>query len=525
VVEALAEFRFDPEIDMLFLLHTHDDNSPPQNFTVAESWDSIPRLVIPVGRQYTPELLPILKQLQPDTPVVIQSLDDRRLTGEDRALMRRLGLTGGILISLLVYGGWVGAIFLAKRNGRAFSPQTVSFYQAAASGIALWIHHPARAQREQTTLRNVIQAERDQLEAILEATNDAVIMFNRDQQVVLANVQFEAFFGVSRYVLLTRKATELGEVFKGTPYYPGELLHLLVSLQSTASAAAQGEFELQLPTRRTLRWFSMPVISADGLQIGRLCVFRDATSEREADRVKADFVSLISHQLRTPLTSIQGFTELILDGEAGEITPIVREYLQIVQASSYRLTSIVNDILDVTQFEARRLAIRMGRVDLYDLIPDTVMAFHPQAELKQQTIEARLPRELPSAWADSSRLTQILNNLITNALTHTPHGGKIVVDARYAETFGALPPSAPDQVVTPALLIGVHDNGMGIDPADQPLLFTRFYRTPQTIRLQLSGLGLGLFLVRSLVELHNGTVWVHSQLNAGASFYFTLPPA
>jgi signal transduction histidine kinase len=241
--------------------------------------------------------------------------------------------------------------------------------------------------------------------------------------------------------------------------------------------------------------------------------------------MKTQFVSLISHELRTPLTSIKGFTELMLEGDAGELQPPVREYLDIILFSADRLLHLVNDILDITKLEAGRLELRPARLNVTKVIEAGIAPLGPIALSKRQLLSLELPSSLPDAWADAERVTQILTNLVSNALKYTPEGGTIRVDARTLMAVDTLPPNAPSDIRLPALLIGIHDTGTGIEPSEQAGLFTRFYRTMQAVESQSGGTGLGLFIVRSLVTLQRGTVWVYSEPGKGADFYFTLPLA
>jgi signal transduction histidine kinase len=370
-----------------------------------------------------------------------------------------------------------------------------------------------------------VQRDRDRLDAILDATNDAVIMLDTEQCIVTANLQFETFFGIARYSIIGQQVGELAMLIGKNPSLPSELGGIFLRLASEPSQTLGGECELEIPERRTLVWYSAPVHSEVGVLLGRLFVFRDTTRERDADRMKTQFVSLISHELRTPLTSIKGFTEMMLEGDAGELQPSVREYLDIILFSSNRLLHLVNDILDVTKLEAGRLEMRPARLNVRSVIEAIVTPLVPLAAGKLQTLAVNLPPDLPDVWADPERLSQVLTNLVTNGLKYTPAGGKVRVEARPLIAWDTLPPNTPKDVRIPALLISVQDTGIGIDPSEQDGLFTRFYRTQQAIKSQMGGTGLGLFIVRSLVTLQGGVVWVYSEPGNGSIFYFTLPLA
>jgi len=370
-----------------------------------------------------------------------------------------------------------------------------------------------------------VQRERERLDAILEASNDAVIMLDTEHCIVTANLQFESFFDIQRYSIIGQRVEELAIRLGQSPALPSELSGIFLRLASDPSQSLGGECELATTQRRTLVWYSAPVYGEVGVLLGRLFVFRDTTRERDADRMKTQFVSMISHELRTPLTSIKGFTELMLEGDAGELEPPVREYLDIILFSANRLLHLLNDILDSTKLEAGRLELRSARLSVTKVIEAAIAPLGPIALSKQQLLSLELPLNLPDAWADAERVTQVLTNLINNAIKYTPEGGTIRVDALALMGVDQLPPNAPSDIQLPALLIGIHDTGNGIDPSEQAGLFTRFYRTVEAIESQSGGTGLGLFIVRSLVALQRGVVWVYSEPGKGSDFYFTLPLA
>ena len=255
----------------------------------------------------------------------------------------------------------------------------------------------------------------------------------------------------------------------------------------------------------------------DGAISGRIWVFRDATKERENDRLKTEFVGRVSHELRTPLTSIKGFIELILDGDVGEVSPEVREFLTIAYDSSELLISIVNDILDITRIDAQSVHLDAQPVDLGMILHATSKSLQPMIDARRQHLAVDLPTDLPLVYADQERLKQIMINLINNANKFTPDGGSIAVRAWLA-------PTTPDMSgYAPMLVVSVTDTGIGIPTAHQAQIFERFYRVDAIDTQKVKGNGLGLSIVRSLVELHGGTIWVESTEGSGATFCFTLP--
>ena len=227
---------------------------------------------------------------------------------------------------------------------------------------------------------------------------------------------------------------------------------------------------------------------------------------RELDRMKDQFVSSVSHELRTPLTSMVGYLELVLGGETGEVTGQQRHFLEIVNRNCARLNRLVDDILFMARVDAGRLSLDMEWVDLSRLAADSVET--ARAAAKSKGLDLRLSDEvdLPQLWADPMRLTQVLDNLVSNALKFTPAGGTVSVTiARQAETAH----------------IEISDTGVGIPEQELGELFNRFFRASTTA--SAPGTGLGLSIAESIVEAHGGTISVESEEGVGTTFSVDLP--
>jgi two-component system NtrC family sensor kinase len=239
-------------------------------------------------------------------------------------------------------------------------------------------------------------------------------------------------------------------------------------------------------------------------EVGLALIMQDITYLKELDRIKSDFVSTVSHDLRSPLTAILGYVELL--GRVGDLSAQQQEFIVRIQASVENITSLINDLLDLGRIEAGFDA-RKEIVPLSALLRYTVESMYAQAEDVGLSLEMEIPDGLPPVIGNPVRLRQMLENLIANSLAYTPNGGKIWINAR----------SEGDQV-----LLEVSDNGPGIPPADQPYIFDKFYRA-SNVPYQVSGAGLGLAIVKSIVENHRGRIWVDSSLGEGARFSIILP--
>lgn len=232
---------------------------------------------------------------------------------------------------------------------------------------------------------------------------------------------------------------------------------------------------------------------------------------RRLSDLKSAFVSITAHELRTPLSTIAGYLEMLLDGDFGPLSDNQRESLEIVQRSAGRLLTIVDNLLDATRIEAGRIELVLRPADLATLVEDVAAEFRPQLEAKSQVLTLQIMPGLPPALCDETRAAQIVGNLLSNAGKYTPHGGRITI---------ALSPAAEEGF----LQVAIADTG--IAPADRPYLFDRFFRSAKAIAQgRAEGLGLGLYIVRSLVELHGGRIWFESEPGRGSTFYVTFPIA
>ncbi|MGI8580073.1 MAG: sensor histidine kinase, partial [Solirubrobacteraceae bacterium] len=262
-----------------------------------------------------------------------------------------------------------------------------------------------------------------------------------------------------------------------------------------------------LGSGRTFARYAAPVLDSAGTFIGRLVVVREVTGERQAERMKDEFFALVSHELRTPLTSIIGYLELVLDDDVGALHPEHRRHLGVVERNAGRLLRLVGDMLFVAQVEAGTLSLEPGLVDIGQLVREAVDAARPRAEEASIALSADVD-PVPTCPGDADRIGQVLDNLIVNALKFTAEEGRATVALRIQ---GA------------SAVLEVADNGLGIPAAEQEQLFDRFFRASSATARAIPGVGLGLTIVKAIVEAHDGKVSVQSEEGVGTSFRVELP--
>ncbi|MFZ5915446.1 MAG: GAF domain-containing protein [Chloroflexota bacterium] len=229
---------------------------------------------------------------------------------------------------------------------------------------------------------------------------------------------------------------------------------------------------------------------------------------KAADEAKSEFVSMVSHELKIPMTSIKGYAKLLHMGSSGEVNDKQRSFLEIISSNVDRMDALVQDLLDISRIETGRLKLDIQTVHLTTVVDEVVRLLQHEFEKRQQTLAIQMPVELPPVRADRARLAQVLTNLLGNAFKYTPNGGSITVQARTEDG---------------QVLCSVVDTGIGISSQDQKRLFEKFYRADHQVVREVGGTGLGLSIAKSIIELQGGRIWLESELGKGSVFHFTVP--
>jgi len=252
-------------------------------------------------------------------------------------------------------------------------------------------------------------------------------------------------------------------------------------------------------------------------QEGSVAIIYDITAEAESQQARDEFVASLSQELRTPMTSITGYTDLLLGESVGLIGEMQRKFLQRIKANIERMNGMLNDLIGVTAIDAGQLEIHPTTVDMSEIIEDTIIGARAQLEEKELTLELNLPEQMPPVEADTDCAHQIMANLLSNATKCSPVGSTIEISASIYDGEAGNPEE------TRYLKVSVRDSGGGIAPEDQDRVFERFYRAESPLINGLGETGVGLAIVKSLVEAQGGRVWVESEMGQGSTFSFLLP--
>lgn len=227
-----------------------------------------------------------------------------------------------------------------------------------------------------------------------------------------------------------------------------------------------------------------------------------------ANKSKSEFVSVVTHELKLPMTSIKGYSDIMLSGAAGPLNENQVKFLTTVRNNVNRMATLVSDLADISRIETGNLRIEPRSVPVWDVVDEVVTLTRTQIEEKKQSIALDIPETLPRAWCDRTRLAQILTNLVSNANKYTPEGGEVNVQAMQVDGM---------------IQIMVQDNGLGMTPEDQEQLFSKFFRSADEKVREAPGTGLGLSITKTLIEMHGGRIWFESEFRRGTRFYFTIP--
>ena len=231
---------------------------------------------------------------------------------------------------------------------------------------------------------------------------------------------------------------------------------------------------------------------------------------RLADRAKSEFVSFVAHELRTPMTSIRGYAEMLVQGMADSLAPQQEQFIRVILSNVKRMQVVVSDLRDISRIETGHLLLDTQPTDLANALKDALQSTKEPIASRSQQLTVEIAENLPPVYADPARLTQILINLLSNANKYTPDGGSIHLTAQAQDGYA---------------YCAVSDTGIGISPEDQEKLFTKFFRSEDAAVREMPGTGLGLCIVKNLVELQGGEVNVKSQPGKGTIFAFTVPLA
>ena len=438
--------------------------------------------------------LPMAVDAADGTDIAEADLRRRRLSGEQRQ-------------------DFLGVLFVFRSHSASFSPDERQILKSFADYAAIAVNN--------AQLYEAAITERGRLDALLESSGDGIMVLRPDMSIERLNRALASLTGwtaeeaVGRQhddvIVWARQNSDVTLSQAMEQGWPSRESGAALGRTAATSRTLYVEGELR---RRNGSVVSVgityaPLQARNGRLINIISTVRDITRFREADVLKDTFISVVSHELKTPVAIIKGYAETLRRPEARRNPALVEEMLTSITEESDRLARLVDDLLDASRLQAGGLPFRdVEDVDLRFIARRVIERYTPQSPQHQLVLDFTPADDFPTVRGDPQRLEQVLDNLISNAIKYSPRGGVVEIKG---------------EASTVEVVISVRDEGVGIPLEEQERIFTRFHRIESPETRAVSGTGLGLYLTRAIVQAHGGRCWVDSIPGQGATFYIALP--
>ncbi|MBN1405670.1 MAG: PAS domain S-box protein [Candidatus Omnitrophica bacterium] len=350
---------------------------------------------------------------------------------------------------------------------------------------------------------NKALAEKKETETVIRSIAEGLIVVDAKGKVVMMNPAAERLLGVSRD---DKVGKSMLENIKDEQ---------LVSLAGGARSGSDNDKEIEIvarqdDTKKVLRASSAVIENENGQTVGMVSVLSDITKQKELDRLKSNFVASVTHELRTPLIAAEKSISLMLEKTMGDISEKQEQFLSLAQRNLKRLSALINDLLDLSKLEAGKFELKRRPSRIEEIVDAAAQTLQPWANTKLITIDRNICNEIPEISMDPDRITQVLYNLVGNSIKFTPNKGRIIIEVVLNKEKEELE-------------VSIMDNGIGISKEHLPRIFDKFYQASERASTDINGTGIGLAVVKEIVELHNGRIWVESEKGQGTKFIFTIP--
>ncbi len=344
-------------------------------------------------------------------------------------------------------------------------------------------------------------------DAILDSVGEGMIVTDSAGRILLTNAIAADLMGISSTNGIGKPIAQLPISDDSDQPIPPEQNPMQLALKSGQKVVSTIKVTDKDGTKRSLGVTATHVVESNSI-VGAIQIIRDTTKEKEVDRMKTEFISLASHQLRTPLSAIKWFNEMMLNGDAGKLTTEQAQFAQNIGDSTKRMIELVNSLLNISRIESGRIIIDPKPTDLNELISGIVNDLKAKTAERGQTLIVSVYKDLPKINIDPHLIGQVYLNLLTNAIKYTPKGGEISVFVSRKD----------DQIVSQ-----ITDNGYGIPKEEQHKMFSKFFRASNIVKVETDGTGLGMYLLKAIIDSSGGKIWFESEEGKGTTFWFALP--
>lgn len=409
-----------------------------------------------------------------------------------------LGWLNGVGLPLIARQRVIGVIFVFRSYSGRFSSNDRALLQSFGNQAAIAVSN--------AQLYHQVTQEKQRMDALLDSAADGILILTNAHLIERCNPAFGNLLGLP-VKEIQGKAYE--EVIRWSERRSGLDLEQAEAggwpLTPNATLYVEGDMIRPQNTSLPVGITFAPLVTPEGSLLNIIATVRDISSWREAEEIKSTFISVISHELKTPVALIKGYVGTLRRDDAVWDRSVVQDSLEVIEEEADRLTEMIENLLDASRLQAGALKINMTDVAFDRTIERIVDRFRMQSS--RHVFQVELPDRFPTILGDEERLEQVLSNLISNAIKYSPDGGEIRIQGQVR----------PDQII-----VCVSDQGPGVAPEDIPHIFDRFYRATSAARTT-KGAGLGLFLARAVIEAHKGRIWVDPRPGDGARLCFSLP--
>jgi GAF domain-containing protein len=497
-------------------------------------------------------------------PLAIHDIHHDPLTAGIRGTLKARGVESILIVPLVVKGITIGTIGLdAIGEPRIFTPVEIDLAQTIANQVGLAVENVRLYQETQQRLKEVtllfdsstavsrtlelekvLHTTAEQITTALAADGCAISLWDREQDALVTLLDYSADpdwwkseaagavyaladYPVSRRVLVERaplvvQASDPGSDATEMGWMTGQEVRSLLMVPMVARDEAVGLLEL-MQTEDEREFTPTEIRLCQTLANQAAAALENARlyeGVKEADRAKSEFIDFVAHELKQPMTAMQGYARMLTMGIGGELTDMQNQFVEVITSNVDRMGKLVNDLLEISRLEAGRIKLALAPVSLKEVVEETLTNTRTEIEARQHSLEIDLPEDLPPVLGDPDRLIQILTNLVSNAYKYTPAGGTIRIVVNGRDEAGM-----PAEVPAGHLLVSVSDTGIGMSSQELARLEEKFFRADQDLVRSQPGTGLGVSITRNLVELHGGEFLVESEVDKGSTFSFTVPVA
>ena len=436
----------------------------------------------------------------------MSQLPGNKKRGEKYWFKRVVGLIAvqAVVVSLVVGLGW----------GWGLVGWNWMILMAVAEGLLLTltlrdVRELRNLEEEMEKARRRAENERERDRVVLSSIGEGIVVLDHESRVSLLNKAAETMIGWTMDEVIGKPWGVVAplEDEKGNKIDNEKRATKRVMQERIVLSNDKNYYVRKDGSRFSVGTTAAP-IEIGGKVAGTVAVFRDITHDKAVDRAKSEFVSLASHQLRTPLSAIKWFSEMLLAGDAGKLEGEQAEYMHNIYQSNERMIELLDGLLNISRIESGRIIVDPKPTDLGELVKQLIADLTGKIKEKKQNLVITVHPQLPAVNIDPKLIRQVYMNLLTNSIKYTPEGGQIEVVV-----------STKDGMV----LSRVTDNGTGIPQEDQNKICQKFFRAGNAVKMEPDGTGLGLYLAKAIVDSSGGKLWFKSEENKGTTFWFTLP--